>query len=210
MSGRPLDWYFDYLSPFAYLQFRRFRAELPQAEFRYRPILFAALLNHWGSKGPAEMPSKRTFTYRHVVWLGTRLGYPIRMPPAHPFAPLKPLRLTLALDCAPQAIETIFRFVWEDGRDPESEFDSLAARLGVNDAAQLIARQDVKDRLKQNTEQAIAAGVFGVPSTMVDGQLFWGLDSTDMLRDYLSDPGMLSAPEMQRVSTLPLGAVRTA
>lgn len=208
MTGRSLVWYFDYISPFAYLQFRQFRKVLAGADIRYTPILFAALLNHWGQKGPAELETKRVFTYRHVAWLGSRLGFPIRMPPAHPFVPLKPLRLTLAFENTPEVIDEIFRFIWEDGRDVDREFAALAARLKIANAEELISRPEVKDQLRRNTEQALARGVFGVPTTVVDGELFWGFDSTDMLLEYLDDPSLLSTPEMRRISALPKGAER--
>lgn len=52
------DWYFDFISPFAYLQFVRL-GELAGARLRLRPVLFAGLLQHWGQLGPAEIPAKR-------------------------------------------------------------------------------------------------------------------------------------------------------
>jgi 2-hydroxychromene-2-carboxylate isomerase len=207
---KTIDWYFDFLSPFAYLQFQELRRLPPNVKLVCKPVLFGGILNHWQSKGPAELPSKRVFTYRFVTWLARRHGVPLRMPSAHPFPPLKPLRLALVLDCEPDAIGEIFNFIWVEGRIPDDpgEFAALAGRLGVRNAAEQIARQEIKDLLKRNTEEAIARGVFGVPTACVDGELFWGLDATDMLEDYLRNPAMLRDPEMQRVSTLPIGAHR--
>ena len=84
-------WYFDFISPFAYLQFSRL-SQLP-ADLRVtmKPILFAALLEHHGHKGPAEIPSKRQFVYRFFKWQAARRGVPFNMPPMHPFQPLPPL-----------------------------------------------------------------------------------------------------------------------
>lgn len=215
ISGEPtivktVEWYFDFISPFAYLQFLQFRRLPRNVRVLYKPILFAGLLNHWQSKGPAELPTKRTFTYRHVTWLGRRHGIPLRMPPAHPFPPLKPLRLALALGCTPEAVGEIFQFIWGEGRSPDeaAEFEALARRLDVKDPAAAIATRDVKDQLRRNTDEAIARGVFGVPTAWVDGEIFWGFDATDMLVDYLNNPNMLKEPEMQRVSSLPAAAQR--
>lgn len=207
---KTVEWYFDFISPFAYLQFQQFRRLPRNVRLVCKPILFAGILNHWQSKGPAELPTKRTFTYRHVTWLGKRHGVPLRMPPAHPFPPLKPLRLALALECRPEVIGEIFKFIWGEGRSPDSpeEFAALAQRLDVDDADAAIARQDVKDQLRRNTEEAIALGVFGVPTACVDGELFWGFDATDMLVDYLNNPAMFKDPEMERVSSLPAAARR--
>ena len=85
-------WYFDFISPFAYLQWRRLRDERRLA-LEPVPILFAAVLDHVGQKGPAEIPGKRTFTYRFVHWQARRAGVPLRFPPAHPFNPMAALRL---------------------------------------------------------------------------------------------------------------------
>lgn len=62
------DWYFDFISPFAYLQSEQLALLGPSVRVRYRPVLFAGLLNAHGQKGPAELPRKRVFTYRYLVW----------------------------------------------------------------------------------------------------------------------------------------------
>ena len=98
---RHLRFSFDVVSPYAYLAFER----LPQAleglsfEVSYQPVLFAGLLQHWGTKGPAEIEPKRAWTYRQVAWLAHRLGLRLDTPAQHPFNPLALLRLALA--CAP-------------------------------------------------------------------------------------------------------------
>ena len=86
---RAADWYFDFLSPFSYLQLVQFDRLPPDLEITYRPVLFAGLLGHWEHKGPAEIPAKRVHTYRWCHWYAARHGIPFRMPPAHPFNPLR-------------------------------------------------------------------------------------------------------------------------
>ncbi|HXH03288.1 MAG TPA: 2-hydroxychromene-2-carboxylate isomerase [Candidatus Competibacteraceae bacterium] len=207
---RFLDWYFDFISPFAYLQQESFSRLPTDVAVRPRPVLLAGLLGHWGQKGPAEIPGKRRFTYRHVYWLAGHHGIPLRMPPAHPFNPLKPLRLAVALGATPEVVREIFRFIWRDGLDASSDegLRALAARLGVADAAALIEGDEVKASLRANTDEAIARGVFGVPTFVVSGELFWGFDATGMLLDYLADPGLFDAPEWRRISELPAGVQR--
>jgi len=203
-----MDWYFDFISPFAYLQFQRL-GELPRAP-RLRPVLFAGLLGHWGQLGPAEIPPKRRFTYRHVLWLARARGVALRFPPAHPFHPLAALRLALALDAAPRAVGTIFDFIWRDGHDPDAGWDALCARLGLApDAARArVGEPAVKAGLRSNTEQAVAAGVFGVPTLVADGELFWGVDATDMALAWLRDPGAFEDEEMTRAGSIPAEAER--
>jgi 2-hydroxychromene-2-carboxylate isomerase len=209
-SACQADWYFDFLSPYSYLQSGRL-ADFP-ATIRPLPVVFAGLLSHWGHKGPAEMASKRTFTYRQVMWLAQRDGVPLRFPPRHPFNPIKPLRLAIALGGDLSTIRAIFRYIWADGGevDTDAGWARLCASLGVADADARISTPAVKDQLRRNGEEAIAAGVFGVPTLAIDGHLFWGYDATAMALDYLRDPARFDSEEMRRVDALPVGVARGA
>ena len=207
---RELDWYFDFVSGYAYLQFEMLDRLAKDVTIRCKPILFAGLLNHFGHIGPAELAPKRLHTYQHWVWLGEQSGIPLIMPPTHPFNSLAVLRLAIALDSDPRAIREIFRFIWQEGRDvgdPES-VNELATRLGIEDVTQSLSDPEVKAQLRGNTDEAAARGVFGVPTSVVNGAQFWGLDSTDMLIAYLRDPDKFSSGEYQRVRELPIGASR--
>jgi 2-hydroxychromene-2-carboxylate isomerase len=204
------DWYFDFVSPFSYLQCEL----LPKLErllrIRYRPVLFAGLLKALDHKGPAEIPAKRRFTYRHVVWQARALGVPLKFPAAHPFNPLRLLRLAIVADCEPDAVRRIFRFIWRDGRmgDLPIEWAELMAELCVPGADTRIAAQEVKDALRRNTEEALARGVFGVPTLAIGEELFWGVDATQMAADFVSAGCRYVDPEMMRVASLPEAAVR--
>jgi len=207
-----VDWYFDFISPFAYLQSEQLALLGPRARVRYRPVLFAGLLAAAGQKGPAEIPAKRAFTYRHCIWQAKAMGIPFKFPPEHPFNPLPLLRLAIACDCAPAAIHRIFRFVWRDGRLPDLpiEWAELVGELGVPDADARIASAEVKGELRRNTDEAIARGVFGVPTLAIGDELFWGADSTRMAADYLAAGCRWDDPEYARVAELPVGASRDA
>lgn len=203
-----LVWYFDFISPYAYLQFEA-HPELVQAA-ELRPVLFAGLLKHWGSKGPAEIPAKRLQTYRYTYWQAGQHAITMNYPPAHPFNSLHALRLAIALDCRYAAIKTMFEFIWQEGRSVNSAWPALADRLGLDLAAAdaMIAEPRVKEALAANGRAAIDRGVYGVPTFDTGKELFWGLDATDMLLDYLENPGVFDAPEMQRIANLPVGAAR--
>jgi 2-hydroxychromene-2-carboxylate isomerase len=143
-----------------------------------------------------------------VVWQARQLGIPFTMPPAHPFNPVPALRLALALGCSYDAIRTIFEFIWKEGRSVTAEWPALCVRLGLDDADALIAQAAIKDRLRANGEAALKAGVFGVPTFVVDGQIFWGVDSTPMLFEYLKNPRLFDDAEMRRASALPVAVHR--
>jgi len=205
------EWYFDFVSPFAYLQSEQLASLAPRISVRYRPVLFAGLLQASGQKGPAEIPAKRAFTYRFCLWQARRLGIPMRFPPEHPFNPLPLLRLAIACDSSADAVHAIFRFVWRDGRLPDLpiEWAELAATLGIADADARIDAQEVKDELRRNTDEAIARGVFGVPTLVLGPEVFWGADATAMAMDYVAAGSSFVDPEFARVATLPVGAVRS-
>jgi len=207
---RSVDWYFDFISPFAYLQWC-IRDRLPaDVDMRPVPVLLAGLLGHWGSKGPAEVPPKRQFTYRYTLWLARHHNIPFKMPPAHPFNPLKALRLAIALDSRPEAIDAIFAHIWREGRslDDEQAWNTLKSRLGVDSDERVEEAPAVKSELRANTGDAVARGVFGVPTFAVGDQLFWGFDASDMLLQYIAQPESFSDPEMVRVGHLPEGVQR--
>ncbi len=204
------DWYFDFVSPFSYLQSEQLAGLAPRIAIRYRPVLFAALLAANGQKGPAEITAKRVFTYRFCVWQAKRLGIALKFPHEHPFNPLPLLRLAIACDCTADAVHRIFRFVWRDGRLPDLpiEWAELVHDLALSDADRLIATQEVKDALRKNTDEAIARGVFGVPTLALGDALFWGADATAMAADYAAAGCRFTDPEYARVAELPVGAER--
>lgn len=198
-------WYFDFISPFAYLQLPRIRALGERFDIVPKPIVFGAVLKHHGQLGPAEIPGKREFTYRFVQWRAERIGATLRFPPAHPFNPLAALRLCLAAGGDWHAVETIFGHLWRDGRSGENaaELAEAGHRLGIDDVAAAIEDETVKTALRVNTEAALARGVFGVPTLDVGGELFWGEDATPMIEDWLADPARFSSGEYARIAALP-------
>ena len=160
------DWYFDIISPYAYLQQQRLRRDPLDIDLTPVPILFAGLLKAWNTKGPAEIPAMRLQTYRYCQWLADRAGIPFRLPPRHPFNPLRGLRLILALGSNPDVIDRVFRFVFAEGQDIEDAdaWRALTAELDFPDADVRLADPQLKAALIHNTGRAIARGVYGVPT----------------------------------------------
>ena len=189
-----ITFYLDFISPYAYLAFEKLPLALMGHSYSvtYKPILFAALLKHHGQLGPAEIAGKREWTYRQVLWQAKALDVDLHMPTQHPFNPLALLRLAVACDAhgLPNryVCETIFKHVWQGGHDAADpqRLQALTQLLAPGSAPQSDA---VKAQLKAHTDEAIAQGVFGVPTFAVDGKLFWGLDALPMLQAYLAgDP----------------------
>jgi 2-hydroxychromene-2-carboxylate isomerase len=203
-------WYFDFISPFSYLQLARVREWRARFEIAPVPVAFGAVLTHHGSVGPAETAGKREFTYRFVQWQAERDGMALRFPPAHPFNPIPALRLCVAAGTTWHAVEAIFAHVCRDGQaaTTPAELAPVARTLDIDDVEGAIGADAVKAQLRANTEAAIAAGVFGVPTLRIGAELFWGNDASAMVDDWLADPQRFAGPEYARLATLPVGVAR--
>ena len=206
----PARWYFDLVSPFAYLHLKRFSELHPALDIEFVPVLFAGLLKHWDNKGPAELAPKRLHTYRSCVWAASQHGIPFRMPPRHPFNPLHGQRLLAGLGAPRAAVEAAYDFIWGEGRDLAAEWPLFYARLGVDGerAAALIGDPQVKQALIENTAAAAAQGVFGVPTLAFRGQNFWGSDTIAWANAFIDNPRMFDSGEMKRAGEIEVGAAR--
>jgi 2-hydroxychromene-2-carboxylate isomerase len=207
---KTLDFWFDVVSPYAYLAFER----LPQAlegcsyRVRYRPLLFGALLKHWGQLGPAEIEPKRAWTMRQVHWLAREAGVELALPAQHPFNPLALQRLALAcgeVDGLPnrRVVEALFHHVWRGGGADANEPARLQALTQALQPALDPQGEDVKQRLRAHTDEALALGVFGVPALACEGRLFWGLDALPMLRAALQGDAWFDGPWQAAARPLP-------
>lgn len=207
-----ITWYYDFISPFAWLQWPKIKALAAEQPVTLRPILLAGILDLCGQKGPAEIPAKREFTYRYALWRARQAGVPLHFPPAHPFNPLAALRLCIAAGASVAATEAIFSWIWEHGRAGDSieALTPVATTLGIDDPARAMADPAVKAQLRDNFDIAVAEGVFGVPMLSLDGRLFWGDDAHAFAMACLRDPSLWDDAEMRRVVTLPVGAARQA
>jgi len=203
-------WYFDFISPFSYLQLRKVREWHTRLAITPVPIAFGAVLKAHGQLGPAEIPGKREFTYRFVQWQAEHAGTALRFPPAHPFNPLSALRLCIAAATTWESVQAIFDHIWRDGRDGASAagLAPVAAALGVTNIEIATAAAEVKNQLRANTESALAAGVFGVPTLRIGDELFWGNDATPMIEERLADPQRFASAEYERIADLPVGVER--
>ncbi len=201
--------HFDAISPFAYLAFERLPQELQGCsyEVEYRPLLFAALLKAHAHKGPAEIEPKRQWTFRHVHWLAQQHGITMATPAQHPFNPLALLRLAVACGPNRRVVETLMRHVWLGGQDANDP-QRLAALRATLAPARDPEGDEVKAELRALTDQAVAQGLFGVPTFELDGKLFWGLDALPMLRDALQQGAWFQGPGWDAAPKTTGGVVR--
>jgi 2-hydroxychromene-2-carboxylate isomerase len=169
------------------------------------PVLFAGLLEAHGQLGPAEVRPKALWMAKNNLRKAALLGVPLEPATFHPFNPLLALRASgLELpDAARRAlVTTLFQAVWVRGLHV-SEPDvvaKLASEVGLS-GADVVARaqaSEAKARLREATDAAIAAGVFGVPTMLVGDELFWGYDDLPYLALLLAGEDPLDPHEFKK------------
>jgi 2-hydroxychromene-2-carboxylate isomerase len=216
---KEIHFFFDFISPYAWLAFKALPQSLEGISYRvhYHPVVFGAMLKHHGQLGPAEMPGKRDWTYRQVMWLAKQQGTDLQMPASHPFNSLSLLRLAVAASDNGEpnryVVESIFKHVWCTGLEASDAERLEALQLHLLSQANLSLKDpqsvEVKQLLQQQTQQAIDLGLFGVPSVVVNGQVFWGQDALPMLRAYLQGDAWFESADWLDVGKLPVGIRRT-
>ena len=215
---KEIHFYFDFISPYAWLAFKALPKTLESISHRvhYHPVVFGAMLKHHGQLGPAEMPGKRDWTYRQVMWLAKQQGADLQMPASHPFNSLSLLRLAVAASDNGEpnryVVESIFKHVWCTGLEASDAERLEALQVHLLSQANLSLKDpqsvEVKQLLQQQTQQAIDLGLFGVPSMVVNGQVFWGQDALPMLRAYLQGDAWFETADWLDVGKLPVGIRR--
>ena len=216
---KEIHFYFDFISPYAWLAFQALPQTLEGISHRvhYHPVVFGAMLKHHGQLGPAEMPGKRDWTYRQVMWLAKQQGTDLQMPASHPFNSLSLLRLAVAASDTGEpnryVVESIFKHVLCTGLEASDAERLEALQVHLLSQANLSLKDpqsvEVKQLLQQQTQQAIDLGLFGVPSMVVNGQVFWGQDALPMLRAYLQGDAWFESADWLDVGKLPVGIRRT-
>ena len=217
MASSPLRFCLDYLSPYAYLAWLR----MPAIAARHGrtlepvPVLLAGLLNAVGSVGPAEIPAKRVYVFKQTFRIAHEQGAPFTPPPSHPFNPLLSLRVTAAVDdveARTRLVTALYTAAWGEGRGIETpeQVGAVLTAAGFDAQALLAAAAtpEVKGRVRRNTEEALAQGTFGVPSVLVDGEMFWGVDSLGHLERFLEGRDPLTPADLARWQHLPATATR--
>ena len=187
---RTIRVYHDFVSPYSYLALTRLGAfgACHDVSWEPAPVFYAALLDANDLVGPAETRTKRRYTMTDVLRAAALAGVPLVGPPAHPFRSLEALRVATLFADDPRALDLSLALAtacWAEGRDLTDwgVLSTVVGELGL-DAEGLEARASdptVKTTLKGRTASAIAAGVFGVPTFDLDGELFWGHDRLDHL-----------------------------
>lgn len=201
---KSFDFYFDFLSPFSY--FAHIRLQKYRADFaiNYKPVALGSLLNQWGIKGPGEVEPKREFLLKQCLRYSVKNNIPFTTPKTHPFNSLYALRLSLvgvAGDHQFKVIDTLWKAGWEkriDMAEPDELLRELReAGLPADELYEKSFTKEAKVEFKKNVAEAIAAGAFGVPSFVADGELFWGNDAIEDFMNFLGNKDPLDREKLR-------------
>ncbi|MDQ3037488.1 MAG: 2-hydroxychromene-2-carboxylate isomerase [Myxococcota bacterium] len=214
--GDEIRFLFDFLSPYAYLAWTRLRdlAARHRRTVTPVPVLFAGLLEAHGTRGPAEVEAKRRYLVRDIQRIAHAWGVPLAAPHAIPFRSLTALRLaTLPLepDVRRALVDRVFEAAWARAEDvtDRAVLARIAAEAGAgDDALERAESPENKVALRRATEDAIAAGVFGVPTMLVDGEMFWGCDAVPHLERFLAGERAIDPAILEAFDRVPVGARR--
>lgn len=198
-NHKKIYFFFDFISHNAWLAWNKIGPLAARFDMTVEPVpvLFAGLLKAHGQVGPAEVPPKSKWMIWNVLRKAQLHGIPIAPPATHPFNPLLALRLCCCE--LPHAqrndlIDRIFRATWAEGRAVHEPGELAQVIIGAGmDPDRMLAeaeREPAKRTLRDNTDNALQAGVFGVPSMLAAGELFWGFDDFEFLEEFLqgTDP----------------------
>lgn len=206
-----LDFWFDYSCPYAYLASTQVDAlaDRTGAWLAYRPMLLGGVFKASGTAQNLAATlgaAKAQHNARDMARFAELFGVPLRMPAGHPLRTVEALRATIVTDAAPAVVHGFFRAYWVDGEAP-SERATMERVLGSAgfDSSSVLARieeESVKDDLRRRTDDAIARGVFGAPSFIVNGeQLFWGQDRLHFVERAVRNASRASYESAPRIET---------
>jgi len=190
--ARPIEFFYDYVSPYSYLgntELERVAARTG-AEIVYRPMFLGGVMQATGNRPPGTVVAKGAYMSRDLERWARRYGVPMSMNPTFPQNTLGAMRgalVALDLGCFPAYHRAMFQAMWRDGVNlaDEAAYRAVLEAAGVDAERLCTLRNDqaVKDRLKANTDEAIARGAFGAPSFFVGDELFFGNDRLDFVAE---------------------------
>jgi 2-hydroxychromene-2-carboxylate isomerase len=196
----PIDFYFEFASPYGYLASTQIEALAGRhgRTVAWHPIMLGAAFKETGAKPLTQTPLKGPYLVHDVPRFARLLGVPLRLPPVMPMNSLAASRACLWVeehnsDQAKSLAKALLHAHWGEGRDlsaPEAVAE-VAAGLGITRDQLLaaVADQRIKDRLKERTQAAVERGVFGSPFIFVNGEPFWGADRLPQVEAWLSKAG---------------------
>ncbi|RLA63575.1 MAG: hypothetical protein DRQ88_01590 [Epsilonproteobacteria bacterium] len=191
---KDIEFYFDFLSPYSYLAWNWVKQNIDKYNFSFYPVPLAGLIRSYETKGPAEIVPKRNYLFKHCLRYAELNKISFHPPEKLPFNPLYALRMALEENAGSdqfQVIDTIFMNGWAKGHDigDENFLVKILLQEGIDGNRLLdnVGTKEIRNALKLNLKRALDKNIFGVPTFIIDNELFWGNDSIEHLKLYLDE-----------------------
>lgn len=198
--SEPIEFYFDFSSPYSYIASEVIDGLAGKygRKVKWRPMLLGVVFQKTGQPLLVNVPLKGEYSMRDFARSARYHGVPFTFPAKFPLSTVSAARAYYWLhgqDCAKarQFAHAVFRAYWVDGRDISdlAVLQDIAAASGVDGAALAagIATPEIKERLKAETDTALAKGMCGAPYFVVDNEPFWGADRLPQIEKWLQTGG---------------------
>jgi 2-hydroxychromene-2-carboxylate isomerase len=199
-AAAPVDFYFEFSSPYGYIA-TELAEDLERRlgrPLRWRPILLGPIFKVTGQAPLTNIPLKGDYAKRDFARVARMHRVAYRHPDRFPIGTVAACRAFYALDehdpqAARRLARSLYRAYFVDNRDIGDAANMLAVakEAGLDKAALAAAIEDprLKERVKGEVDAAIAAGVFGSPFFVADGEPFWGVDRIPMLEEWVRKGG---------------------
>ncbi len=189
-----VEFYYDLGSPYSYLastQIERI-CDKYDADLDWKPFLLGGVYKETGNRAPLEVPSKKAYMIIDLAQWARYYGVKLNFPDLFPLNSVKPMRGALAAKEKTKIREythKLFELYWIHGKDLSQDevMKSAVSELGIdaNWFLERIGEQDIKDRLRDETNEAVKRGAFGAPTIYIGDRMFWGNDRLIFVEEYL-------------------------
>ena len=182
---KPLEFYFDFISPYSFLAHKQIR-EMENKEgikVIYKPVLLGGLHNLHGIKAPAFIPAKAKHMVRDCKLIAEKNNIRFKFNSYFPIRSLNLMRGVLVAEednIKKYYIDNIFNTIWQDGLNMNDAIviQKILQNLNINPKTFSLRTTSslIKDLLRKKTNAAYEKGVFGAPTFVVNNKIFWGQD----------------------------------
>ncbi len=183
-----IDFYFDIISPYAYIAYKKI-LKIKDINFKLKPIFLGGLHNLAGITAPALNKFKMKNMQNDCELVAKKNNISFKWNSKFPINSLNIMRGYLCVENSKKEeyLNSFFEAYWKEDQDLSSEesIKYLLKKLKIDehDFFNLISNQDTKDKLKQLTQEAFEKEVFGAPTFIVNNKIFWGQDRLEYALD---------------------------
>ena len=184
---------FDFGSPYSYLAYNNLNSiREAGGEVAIMPVLLGGIFKATGNQPPATVQKKGEYMFKDINRWSKKLGIPFKMNPYFPILTVPHMRgavLAQRENILEKYMQVMFEAIWVKAMNLNDQeiLSNIAEKSGIdpNQFAEEISSDEIKNKLRENTEFAISKGAFGVPTYYLDDEMFWGIDSVKFLLDGL-------------------------